>query len=147
MPRFQLRACSPADLELTYEITKQAMAGYVQETWGTWEDQEQIQKHREDFTPETHELVVVSGQTAGLIARELEPGHIWLVKLYLLPAYRNMGLGSAVLAHVLQEAHALGKLVRLRVLRVNTRAKRFYERHGFKVVREAPERFFMESGA
>jgi ribosomal protein S18 acetylase RimI-like enzyme len=70
-----------------------------------------------------------------------------LVKLYLLAKYRGMGLGSALLVQVLNYAQAQGKLVRLRVLRVNSDAKRLYERHGFKVVQETPERLFMESGA
>lgn len=146
MPLFELRLCSNDDLFVTYEITKNAMSAYVQRTWVSWNEEEQLLKHRENFNPETHQLVLVSGKPAGLIAVEVEPEYLWLVKLYLLSEYRCKGLGSALLVHVMQQARAQGKRVRLRVLRVNTAAKRLYERHGFKVVQETPERFFMESG-
>jgi ribosomal protein S18 acetylase RimI-like enzyme len=147
MPQFELRACSAEDLAVTYEITKDAMVTYVRQTWGAWNEEEQRQKHRESYIPEIHRLVIVSGQVAGLVAVEDEPTHLLLVKLYLLAKYRGMGLGSALLVQVLNYAQAQGKLVRLRVLRVNSDAKRLYERHGFKVVQETPERLFMESGA
>jgi ribosomal protein S18 acetylase RimI-like enzyme len=75
----------------------------------------------------------------------VEPEYLWLVKLYLLSDYRGKGLGSALLTHVMQQARVQGKRVRLRVLRVNTGAMRLYERHGFEVVQETPERFLMES--
>jgi ribosomal protein S18 acetylase RimI-like enzyme len=147
MHQFELRPCTADDLALTYEITKDAMSTYVQQTWGTWDEDDQVTKHREGYVPESQQLVHVSGKPAGLIAVEVEPAHLWLVKLYLLSSYRSRGLGSVLLTRVLQQAHAQGKRVRLRVLRVNTAARRFYERHGFKVIQEAPERFFMESGA
>jgi ribosomal protein S18 acetylase RimI-like enzyme len=75
----------------------------------------------------------------------VEPEYLWLVKPYLLSDYRGKGLGSALLTHVMQQARAQGKRVRLRVLRVNTGARRLYERLGFEVVQETPERCFMES--
>ena len=123
------------------------MAGYVAQTWGAWNEDEQVTKHRANYDAGTHEFILVEGSIAGLLATEVEPNHLWLVKLYLLPAYRNKGLGSAVIATVKARARSLGKPVRLRVLRVNAGAKRLYERHGFKVVQEAPERFFMEGEA
>jgi GNAT superfamily N-acetyltransferase len=147
MSQFELRACSADDLLVTYEITKDAMSSYVQQTWGLWNDEDQLLKHRESYTPETHQLVLVSGKPAGLIAVEVESEYLWLVKLYLLSEHRRKGLGSRLLAHVMQLARAQGKPVRLRVLRVNTGAKRLYERHGFRVVHETPERFLLESGA
>lgn len=145
MPQFELRACSADDLAVTYEITRNAMRAYVQQTWGSWDEAEQSLKHRQNYTPETYQLILVLGQPAGLIAVEVEPEYLWLVKLYLLSDHRGKGLGSALLAHVMQQARAQGKRVRLRVLRVNTGARRLYERHGFEVVQETPERCFMES--
>jgi GNAT superfamily N-acetyltransferase len=146
MPPFELRPCSADDLAVTYAITKDAMSDYVRQTWGAWNDAEQVLKHRETFNPQTHQLVLVAGEPAGLLAVEVEPEFLWLVKLYLLSGHRGQGMGSALLAQVLQQARAQGRRVRLRVLRVNTAARRLYERHGLKVVQEAPERFFMESG-
>jgi GNAT superfamily N-acetyltransferase len=144
MTRFRLRAATPDDLGLAFEITEDAMRQYVEQTWGAWEPAEQLQKHTSNYTPLTHEFVLVNDEIAGLVAVEEEPDYLWLVKLYLLARHRGQGLGTALLSDVQQRARARGKRVRLRVLRVNAGARRFYERHGFRVVQESPERLFME---
>lgn len=147
VPRFELRLCTADDLALTYAITKRAMQAHVEQTWGVWNDAEQLHKHHNNFTPHTHRLVMVGGAIAGMVAVEEEPEFLWLVKLYLEPDHRGHGLGSALLEQVLRQASSSGRRVRLRVLRVNTRARQLYERHGFQVIQASPERFFMETGA
>jgi ribosomal protein S18 acetylase RimI-like enzyme len=144
MQSFQLRNATLDDLGLTYEITRDAMRGYVEQTWGRWDEDEQLQKHRDNYTPETHRLIEVGNAVAGFFVTEVLPTHVWLVKLYLLRAFRGQGIGVALLTRILQDAGELGKPVRLRVLRVNTRAQALYARHGFKVFDETPERVFME---
>ena len=143
MTGFSLRQATKDDLTLTYSITEDAMRPYVEATWGKWDRDDQIEKHRASYTPETCRIVVQDGRPVGLLAVEQEPEYLWLVKLYLLSAARNRGLGSSLLAQAVLEANAAAKPVRLRVLRVNTAAQRFYVRHGFKVVGEEPERLFM----
>jgi GNAT superfamily N-acetyltransferase len=144
MPAPHFRDATAEDLALTYEITKDAMRVYVEATWGAWEESEQSTKHRENFTPSTHQIILVEDRAAGLLATEDLPGYVWLVKVYLLAAYRGKGIGSQVLAGVIAHADSVGKPVRLRVLRVNTRARALYERLGFQVVEQTHERFFME---
>lgn len=152
IPVFRLRNATADDLALTYTITEDAMRGYVEQTWGRWDPQVQLDKHRSNYTPETHHIVMVPGEgaeesAAGLVAVEELPTHTWLVKLYLLAAWRNRGIGAHLLQGVQQAAREQGKPVRLRVLRVNTPAQRLYARHGFRIIDETAERLFMESGA
>jgi ribosomal protein S18 acetylase RimI-like enzyme len=143
MTDFALRPATKGDLELTYEITRDAMRPYVVATWGEWNEEDQLLKHRANFEPSTIRLVLVGGKEAGLLSTEHEPQFLWLVKLYLLATFRNQGLGSALLGTVLSEAEELKKPVRLRVLRSNVSAIRFYLRHGFAFVGEEPDRYFM----
>ena len=147
MPLVRMRPASPDDLALTYAITEDAMRGYVEETWGNWDEEEQRQKHRNNFTPETYKIILIQDAVVGLVAVEEFPSHVWLVKLYLLEKYRNQGIGSQVLQGVQESASARGKPVTLRVLRVNKRAQALYERHGFTVSEENAERLHMASGA
>ena len=147
MPLLRMRPASLADLAVTYEITEDAMRGYVEETWGKWDEAEQLQKHRTNFTPETYRIILVKEEVAGLVAVEEFPSHIWLVKLYLLAKYRGQGIGSQVLQSVQNSATAQGKPVTLRVLTVNKRAQALYAKHGFKVTEESAERLHMASGA
>ena len=123
------------------------MRGYVEETWGNWDEEEQLQKHRAKFTPETYRMLLVEGEVAGLVAVEEFPSHVWLVKLYLLKKYRSQGIRSQVLQDVQRSAANLGKPVILRVLRVNKRAQALYAKHGFQVTEENAERLHMASGA
>jgi len=147
MPLMRMRAATQDDLALAYAITKDAMRGYVEETWGKWDEEEQLQKHRANFTPETYRMILVEDEVAGLVAVEDLPSHVWLVKLYLLANFRGQGIGSQVLQLVQGAARAQGKPVTLRVLRVNKRAQALYAKHGFNVTEENAERLHMASGA
>ena len=147
MPHLRMRPATQDDLALTYAIAEDAMRGYVEETWGNWDEEEQLQKHRTNFTPETYRIILDKDEVVGLVAVEEFPSHIWLVKLYLLAKYRGQGIGSQVLQGVQESATAQGKPVTLRVLRVNKRAQALYARHGFKVTEESAERLHMASGA
>ena len=147
MHPLRLRDATEDDLQITYEITEDAMRGYVEEAWGIWDSEEQQQKHRLNFTPETHRIVLVEDEVAGFVAVEDLPSHVWLVKLYLLARFRGRGIGSQLLEGVLKSAKAQGKPVTLRVLRVNKRAQALYEKHGFHVTEGTAERLHMASGA
>ena len=147
MPLLRMRPATHEDSALAYTITEDAMRSYVEETWGKWDEEEQLQKHRANFTPETYRMLLVEEEVAGLIAVEELPSHVWLVKLYLVKKYRSQGIGSQVLQDVQRNATALGKPVMLRVLRVNKRAQALYEKHGFQVTEENAERLHMASGA
>ena len=142
-----MRPATEDDLAVTYAITEDAMRGYVEETWGSWNAEEQLQKHRANYTPATYKIILINDEVAGLVAVEDFPSHIWLVKLYLLAKYRGQGIGSQVLRGVQKSAKTQGKPVTLRVLRVNKRAQALYARHGFKVTEESAERLHMASGA
>ena len=143
----RMRPATQNDLAIAYAITEDAMRGYVEETWGTWDDEEQLQKHRANFTPETYRMILIEDEVAGLVAVEEFPSHVWLVKLYVLAKYRGQGIGSQVLQGIQQNASAHGKPVTLRVLRVNKRAQALYAKHGFKLTEENAERLHMASGA
>jgi GNAT superfamily N-acetyltransferase len=140
---YSLRPANSGDLELTYEITRDAMREYVIQTWGAWNEDEQREKHLQNYTPSTYRIVLRDGEGIGLVAVEDETDHLWLVKIYLLKSRRRFGIGTSLLQQVINEAEQLHKPVRLRVLRVNQDAQRLYLRHGFAVVGEEPERLFM----
>jgi len=142
-PAYTLRPAKSADEAFAYGVTEAAMRDYVLQTWGRWEPAEQHRLHAESFVPATHAVVMAEGADAGIVAVEDLATHVQLHKLYLLPAWRGRGLGSALLQDLLARASAAGLPAELRVLAVNTGARRLYERHGFTVVRSTSERHFM----
>jgi ribosomal protein S18 acetylase RimI-like enzyme len=123
------------------------MRDYVIQTWGNWDELQEWHKHRHNYTPSTHRIVLCGKQEAGIVSAEVEPAHLWLVKLYLRPQFQGLGIGTKVLQQVIHEAAELNRPIRLRVLRVNQGALRLYHRHGFTVVGEEAERLLMVRSA
>jgi ribosomal protein S18 acetylase RimI-like enzyme len=81
-------------------------------------------------------VVLVGSVPAGrlLVLRTSE--EIRIVDVALLPEHRGLGLGTAILTPVLEEARASGRPVRIHVDRTN-RAQSLYARLGFAPVSDA----------
>jgi ribosomal protein S18 acetylase RimI-like enzyme len=82
-----------------------------------------------------HHIVRHNGVAAGRMMVHRSGDEILLVDLALLPEHRNQGIGSRLLARLMEEASRGGKSVRLHVERFNS-ALRWYERLGFRIVGE-----------
>ena len=75
-------------------------------------------------------------QPRGLVAgaaREDDPSAIQLMAMWVHPSLRGSGAARALVAALLAWASERGaREVRLRVVKANERARRFYEREGFR---------------
>jgi diamine N-acetyltransferase len=69
----------------------------------------------------------------------LNENHLYLASLYLLPAFQGRGIGGGLLraAEERAEEYGLDELW-VSVMAENERARRWYEKRGFRFVREAP---------
>jgi GNAT superfamily N-acetyltransferase len=143
MAEFGLRPYRDADFEFAFEVGKRSMGAYVVEQFGPWVDADHRRQLAETLQPELHFIVTQQGLDVALLSHERCATHWQLHKLFIAPEHQGRGLGTALVRWLQQQAQGLALPVRLRLLRVNP-AKRLYERLGFAVVDEAPERFFME---
>ncbi|HRK71461.1 MAG TPA: GNAT family N-acetyltransferase [Micropepsaceae bacterium] len=75
-------------------------------------------------------VIAIMDQKIGAMMA-LAPG--WIEALYVDPPFWNRGLGTALLAHARHSAEACDGLT-LWTFQANMRARRFYERHGFRAV-------------
>ena len=132
-----------SDSEFAYHVLQTTMREYAEMTWGTWLEAEARTRAASDAQAGRSQIVQLCSIPVGLLCVDKFDTHLQLDQLYILPEYQRRGIGAHVLRLVLADAGGSGLPVRLRVLKVNP-AKRFYERHGFKVVSQTPERFFME---
>lgn len=90
----------------------------------------------------------VDGVLAGFASFSVENGSLeldttrgLLSNLYVRPAYRDRGIGTALLERVEDELEARGvETLRLEVMAANEAARRFYERAGYDRARVAMER-------
>ncbi|MEP5765849.1 MAG: GNAT family N-acetyltransferase [Halieaceae bacterium] len=120
------------------------MREYVEQTFGPWVAEEQRSIIEKSFDPATHQLILVQGNAVGLLATRFHEDYVQLEKLYLLPEFQRLGIGSKILKELTSSACSSGIPIHLRVLSSNLGALKLYDRLGFVVVDEAPERKFME---
>lgn len=141
--RINLRPISEIDFEFIYKVTKAAMQAYVEQTWGSWVDDQQRMQIYNSINLSTHQIIQFNAQDVGCLALERHLSHIQLTKLYLLPDFQCHDIGTFLIRQLVTEAKELKIPLRLRVLAVNP-ARRFYEREGFVVQVKTDERIYME---
>ena len=89
-------------------------------------------------------VVQFNGSDIGTLSVARENFHIFVERLYLLPEFQRLGVGSSLVRSLLLEAKVAGLPLRLTVLAVNP-AREFYAKHGFVVTAVTPERVHMEA--
>ncbi len=83
----------------------------------------------------------VDGRAVGMVtiarsrygSRESETGHVGTLGIMVDRRYRSRGLGEALMRRALELARGQFEIVRLTVFTVNARARRLYERLGFRL--------------
>ncbi len=140
---FYLRRATDDDATFVHSCVRETMAEYVEEIWGPWDDNEQSDRTVSEFDPATHKIVCFADEDIGCFSVNEKIDHIQLDRILILTAYQNHGIGTKILHQIIARSEESAKPIHLRVLRSNP-AKVFYLRLGFSVVRETPERFFME---
>jgi GNAT superfamily N-acetyltransferase len=125
-----LRAATPSDSRLVYEIKRAAFREYVELVWG-WDEEEQRRLHDRRFRSQDVRLIRRGDEDVGYVSVETHTDLVLVKQVFLLPEHQGRGIGRWCMERVLEEAGRLGLPTRLHVLRVNPRAFAFYERLGF----------------
>jgi ribosomal protein S18 acetylase RimI-like enzyme len=94
----------------------------------------QLASYARDFPAPSLErsIVLRDGREAGYLCVHRAPGRWALVDIALLPEFRSLGTGGALIRGLQRNAAACGAQLRLHV-RPDNRARRLYERLGFEV--------------
>jgi ribosomal protein S18 acetylase RimI-like enzyme len=136
-----LRPAGEHDRELLWLIQSQSMRPSVEAAWG-WDESFQRAYFEEHYGERSRQIVRVDGSDAGVLSFDIRPDHVFLSNVALLPQFQGRGIGTVVIGQVMDEAARLGLPVRLQVLKAN-RARRLYERLGFRVHAETATHFQM----
>ena len=142
MIKFTIRKGTYTDLQLSYEIMKNALGEYVKQTWG-WDEAWQFEKHKNDFDPAILSIIEVNGDAAAMLEEIIEPNTIRVCGIYIIDKYQSKGIGGQLMKGVIEKAKMSDKNVELKVLKVNRRAKKFYERLGFVMYGEDENHYLM----
>jgi ribosomal protein S18 acetylase RimI-like enzyme len=139
----RLREATPEDGDFIYQLVEKTMRGYVEKLWGSFSEDYNRKHVAEAISSHSYSVVALGGADIGALAVERYDTHIQLTQLYILPSHQNRGIGTYLVRQLIEEAKHSDKPLRLRVLSVNP-ARRLYQREGFRVTSETPERYFME---
>lgn len=141
-----LRKATLEDSEFAYCTKRIAYKEYAEQVWG-WDEDEQRQYHQQRFQAQDFRIVNLTGVDVGVMAVEFTPEYVKVNQLFILPEHQGKGIGGGCMSLIMEEARELGLPVRLRVMKVNPRARVFYERLGFTCTGETDTHNLMEWAA
>lgn len=148
-----LRLVEPEDEAFLYEVYRSTREEEMA-AWG-WDSAQQdaflrmqfraqqMSYQAEDEETDT-DIILLETNPIGRLIVSRRANEIQLVDIALLTEYRSRGIGSLLIKDLTDEAKSAGKVLRLHVLKTNRRAKRLYERLGFKTSGESGMHFSME---
>jgi len=127
-----LRAATPQDAEAVTRVlveSRQSFLPYAPSPHSVQEALEWVTLHLIPAGGVT--VAAIDGEIVGMLAVSEDDHSAWVEQMYLLPGYENQGIGTQLLrfAH-----HSVKRPIRLYTFQQNTRARRFYERHGYRAV-------------
>jgi 2-phosphosulfolactate phosphatase len=140
--RFGLRPATATDRPFLFTLKHATMSEYVVAAIGRWDEGVE----RRHFSPDLSRIAVVSvdGRDVGMVEARSELDRFYLANIQVMPALQSHGIGAAIIEIVAATAHARGRPLVLRVLKVNDRARQFYERLGMRVSGELPRHWALE---
>ncbi|KPN97726.1 GNAT family N-acetyltransferase [Lysinibacillus sp. ZYM-1] len=139
--KIELKSITKEDEAFLYEIYASTRNQEV-DSWGWSAEQKglflemqwraQQASYNQQFPGASHSIIAVGEQYVGrLLADELSDYH-HLIDISILPSYQGKGIGTFLIAQLLQKAREGNKPVILQVFHTNP-ARNLYERLGFQV--------------
>jgi len=135
------------DSDFIFEVKKEALGPYIEETWG-WDEDFQREFHLQSYEPSKVNILCISGtEDIGYVEIRAKENHIAITGIYILREFQNIGIGTAVIKKTIKSAMEKGLSVKLGVLKANKKALRLYERLGFEIERETETHFKMKKSS
>lgn len=103
----------------------------------------QQNSYRVQYPKADHDIILLDDRPVGRVMVERRETEIRGVDIALLPDARSAGIGGAIIQDLLDEARRAGKPFRIHVVKTN-RAKRLYDRLGFRQIEDTGTHYVME---
>ncbi len=147
----------PIDLGRHFELCVRFLCDTFVQSYGSSEEFEKVGGRTAYFAgleaslarfPDGHVHVWKDGVIVGQLEMRLRPEHddAFVNLFYVTPNERGRGIGSALHAYLVGvlDRHHVGT-ARLSVAPANVRARRFYEKHGFRDLGPRPDRPYVHA--
>jgi len=122
------------DYDFIYNLNKINMEEYIIKTWGNWNEDFQRYLFRRYFKSIKFQIIVVKDKNVGIIAISKNETSIVIDEIQMLPEYQNKGIGTLIFSDIIANSKKAKIEIILRVLKVNFRAQKFYNKLGFEKV-------------
>jgi len=138
-----LRRASGDDSEFAFGMRKVAFRVYVDKSGG-WDDRKERLRHERNFAIYDYRVIRFRSVDCGIITLDLTDECLKLNQIFIAPAHQGQGVGERCMSILFDEARRLGVPIRLRVMKVNPRARALYARLGFAIVDETETHTIMQ---
>lgn len=130
----QYRKATDKDFELALQIKSRSIKIYIDKIWG-WDDIVQLEYHRNDFNPATLQIILDNhGHEIGLLDIREDDGLIYIKSILIDHSAQGKGIGTQILTKIIQQSAQSNKKIELQVYKINEKARKLYERLGFKII-------------
>jgi len=133
--------------EFDYDFVKNlhhlTLKEYIEPIWG-WDETEQDQALRKWFNPAKVKIIQDINKEIGIVVVIHRQKDIFFESISIIPGYQKQGLGTKIIKNIIDEAKKKQMPIVLQVLKTNHKAKKLYERLGFKVYDDKNEHFYLK---
>jgi len=139
----RLREYADRDFDFARDLYFETMRWAIERHFG-WDDTRQQASFAGWFKPKEVSIIIADGADVGWIQQRHEFNTIFLGSLYVIPALQGRGIGTRVIQKLLSQAGEQSQTVTLAVMKIN-RARRLYERLGFRITNEDEYKLYMKA--
>ena len=143
---FSLSEVSDTDLADYLLVKKVCYEKYVDEYYGGWIDDVQIEMNTKIFNKTKSQYnfykILLHNETVGFFAFGELDDRIGGISIQIIDKAQNMGIGSFYLNKIISLSKKSGKPIFLKVFKSNP-AQNLYKRFGFKTYDETPSHYLM----
>lgn len=139
-----LRAATIKDLGFAGQVYLETMR-YITDRLPQFDEGQHMARFAERFLPDEVNIVVAAGEDIGWPQVSETEHEIFLKQVFLQPACQGRGIGSQLIADLIERGRQTRKPIRLGVVK-NNPAVQLYRRLGFQLTSEDEFKYYMEKG-
>jgi len=136
------RQASTLEKQAIFELYRVVMSDYISQIWG-WNEDWQTNDFSTHFNPEEITLVYKENELVAYSHIEIKNEQLYLRMIAIHPDQQRNGIGTKLLESLIASAKEQSKSIALEVFKINTQAKRLYEKYGFNVEGETDASYIM----
>jgi GNAT superfamily N-acetyltransferase len=137
-----LRTATSDDLAFAWQLYRETMR-YITERLPDFDEARHKANFVKGFVPEEVSIIVYGSKDIGWLQVSESAHEIFLKQMFLQTAFQRQGIGSRMLADLIERGRRARKPLRLGVVKINP-AIRLYQRHGFTIASQDDFKFYME---